>query len=121
MNTRTSLAIRAALIVVGTAAAFTAHAGSPADTPSDAQSMARDLLSGKSAHVVSFAARADATSAHFDAQQYAARLLTGAASDRAVAAARARTLTGGVSSRLSARNADLQEAARHLLQGQSVD
>jgi hypothetical protein len=121
MNTRTSFAMRAALIILGTTAAFAANAGGPADTTGDAQSMARDLLSGKSEHLVSFAARSDAASAHFDAQQHAARLLTGAASDRAVAAARARTLTGGASSPLSARNADLQAAARHLLQGQSVD
>jgi hypothetical protein len=124
MNTRTSLTVRAALIVLGTATSFTAHAGSPANTSSDAQSMARALLSGTSAHVVSFAARSDAAAAPFaylDAQQHAARLLTGAVSDRPVASGRARSLTATTGALLTARNADLPQAARRLLQGQSVD
>jgi hypothetical protein len=124
MNPRTSLTLRAALILLGTAASFAASAATAAGTSTDAQSMARDLLSGKSAHVVSFAAPAAATPAglsHFDAQQQAARLLTGSLSERAVANARARSLTATTSSPVTARNGDLQEAARHLLQGQSVE
>lgn len=124
MNIRTSLTVRAALIVLGTAASFAANAGSPADTSSDAQSMARALLSGTSQNVVSFAARSDAAAAPFayiDAQQHAARLLTGAVSDRSVANARARSLTATTGALLTARNADLPQAVRRLLQGQAVD
>jgi hypothetical protein len=119
MNVHTSLMIRAAVVFLGTAASFAANAGGPAAGTGDAQSIAQELLAGKSAHVVSFAAHADA--AHFDAQQRAAQVLSGAIGDRALATARTRSLTAAAGTPLTARNADLEQAARHLLQGRSVD
>jgi hypothetical protein len=122
MNTRTSLIARAALILLGSAASFAANADNAADVSTDAQSMARGLLSGKSAHLVSFAAPAATTpERYFDAQQHAARLLAGSLSDRALANGRFSSVRSTASSPLTARNVDLQEAARHLLRGSSAD
>jgi hypothetical protein len=125
MNTRnTSLIVRASLIALGSAAALGVHAGNAADASSDAQSIARGLLSGTSAHVVTFVANAAATPAagpDFDAQQHAARLLSGRLNDSAAANARMHSVPRAASRALTARNGDLQAAARRLLQGQSLD
>jgi hypothetical protein len=119
MNTRASLITHAALLLLGSAASFAANAGNAADASTDAQSMARDLLSGRSASVVSFVARA--ATGDFDAQQHAARVLAGGSSERALADRRIASARGAARSPLTARNVHLQEAARHLLQGASVD
>jgi hypothetical protein len=119
MNTRTSFMAHSALILL--LAPFAANA---ADTSGDAQSMARDLLSGKAAHVASVTASAPSTPASagdFDAQQHAARLLTGTLSHQAANGRQARSTPAATSSPLTARNDDLQAAARRLLQGQSLD
>jgi hypothetical protein len=119
MNTRTSFMARSALIVL--LAPFAANA---ADTSGDAQSMARDLLSGKAAHVVSFTASAPsapASAGDFDAQQHAARVLAGTLSQEAARGRPAPITAAAASSALTARNDDQQAAARRLLQGQSLD
>jgi hypothetical protein len=133
MNSRTSLIARSALIFLvaplaanaGNAASGSATTATAAGAYVDVQELTRAVILGKTPHLASAnsAARPDeptASGTDFDAQQHVAGFLAGTLSHRP-AGGEAGSTPAATSSPVTARNDDLQAAARHLLQGQSLD